>query len=87
MNQENPQKVSIKKNNSDISAVKIAAGRDHLLILDEDSRVWAYGDNTYGQIGNSKNAASNAVQVKISENEYLVDVSGYCGRSIFFIRS
>lgn len=70
-----PQKVSIKKNNSDVSAVKIVAGRDHLLILDEDSRVWAYGDNTYGQIGNSENAESNAVQVKISENEYLVDVS------------
>ena len=33
--------------------VQIAAGPDHTLALDKDGQVWAWGDNTYGQLGNN----------------------------------
>ncbi|MCM8806244.1 MAG: FG-GAP-like repeat-containing protein [Candidatus Omnitrophica bacterium] len=34
---------------------KIAAGGTHSLALDKDGNVWAWGDNTYGQLGNGTN--------------------------------
>lgn len=38
---------------------KIASGYSHNLALKSDGTVWAWGDNTYGQLGNGNNTASN----------------------------
>ena len=46
-----PVKVSLPDNTTIES---IAAGQDHSLALDSGGNLWAWGDNTYKQIGNSK---------------------------------
>ena len=33
----------------------IAAGGDHSIALDNNAKLWAWGDNTYGQLGNGSN--------------------------------
>ncbi|MCM8768306.1 MAG: FG-GAP-like repeat-containing protein [Candidatus Omnitrophica bacterium] len=37
---------------------QVAAGGRHSLALDKDGTVWAWGDNTYGQLGNGTNEGS-----------------------------
>lgn len=44
--------------------IKVSAGEFHTLLLTNKNRVWAWGSNTYGQLGNNSTSdASNPVQV------------------------
>ncbi|KAJ1486765.1 regulator of chromosome condensation 1/beta-lactamase-inhibitor protein II, partial [Baffinella frigidus] len=50
--------------------IKVAAGGGHSLVLTYDdvwdrTRVWAFGDNSFGQLGSSGFAASNPVPVLV----------------------
>jgi len=48
-----PVKVKGENGNGFLANIrKIAAGGNHCLALDADGNVWAWGDNTYGQLGN-----------------------------------
>ena len=38
-------------------AVQIAAGADHTVAIRSDGTLWAWGDDTYGELGNGTNAA------------------------------
>ena len=40
------------QNKQRVPIIKIAAGKDHLLALDVNGRVWSYGKGYYGQLGN-----------------------------------
>ena len=48
------------------NVVALAAGVNHSLGLKNDGTVWAWGDNTWGQLGNTNLATSNAVPVQVS---------------------
>ncbi len=53
----------------------IATGISHTLALKTDGTVWAWGDNTYGQLGNSHYASSDRpVQVVFPTGVALTDV-------------
>ena len=43
---------SSQKANRKVMIQKIATGENHCLALDVNGRVWAWGDNTVGQLGN-----------------------------------
>ena len=51
---------------------KIVAGENHTVLLKEDGTVWAWGDNTYGQLGNGT--------IGGKEVEYPVQVLGINGK-------
>lgn len=53
-----PQHVSVISN-----VVAIAAGDSHSLALTASGAVWAWGDNTFGQLGNGVGSTSTPVQV------------------------
>ena len=40
------------------TAPMVAAGSDHTLALKDDGTVWAWGNNSYGQLGNSSKKPS-----------------------------
>ncbi|MBQ3472389.1 MAG: hypothetical protein IJH17_08585, partial [Clostridia bacterium] len=71
-----PHKVAIKdttvdKKGSDVSITDIAAGADHLLALDGDNKLWAYGSNAYGQLGQPVDTPiSGAVEVPLTLEIY-----------------
>lgn len=50
--------------------IKISAGGYHSLALDELGRVWAWGNNSYGQLGNGKIGKSEVekLPINISDN-------------------
>ena len=52
------------------SAVSVAAGQSHVLVLQKDGTVRAFGDNTYGQCG--CDGLSGAIAVAAGENHSLV---------------
>jgi alpha-tubulin suppressor-like RCC1 family protein/regulation of enolase protein 1 (concanavalin A-like superfamily) len=56
-----PVKVALNAN-----AVSISAGEHHALALDDQGRVWAWGDNTYGQLGNATTAASSNTPFQVT---------------------
>ncbi|HXA28568.1 MAG TPA: hypothetical protein VN193_07450 [Candidatus Angelobacter sp.] len=41
---------------NDVKAVAVAAGRDHVLALDENGSIWAWGSDDFGQLGDGKTA-------------------------------
>jgi VCBS repeat-containing protein len=49
----------------------ITAGADHTVAVDSSGYVWAWGDNTYGQLGNSTNIGTN------NANSTPVQVNGH----------
>jgi alpha-tubulin suppressor-like RCC1 family protein len=56
-------------------SAKVVAGEDHSLELDADGRVWIWGDNTYGQLGDGTyNSRSEPLQN--STLTAVMDVSG-----------
>ena len=59
-----PVKVQIQKSSSDVVIKAIAAGGSHALAIDEDGKVWAWGYNFFGQLGNNSAVDSNtAIEV------------------------
>jgi alpha-tubulin suppressor-like RCC1 family protein len=42
------------------AATSIASGRDHGYLLDEQGRVWGWGDNGFGQVGDGTNTVRQA---------------------------
>ena len=53
----------------------ISAGNNFSIALKNDGTVWAWGNNSYGQLGDNTTTSRNtAVQVKINANTYLEDI-------------
>lgn len=75
--------VAIKERtiNTDETAVKVASGENHYLALKKDGTVWAWGDNTYGQVGN---VSESTVEdpMKIASLSDVVDIQAGCGYSL-----
>jgi alpha-tubulin suppressor-like RCC1 family protein len=46
-----------------VDAIGIAQGGAHALVLKSDGTVWAWGDNTYGQLGKAGGSSLSLVQV------------------------
>ena len=57
------------------SIVAIAAGGNHNLAMTSDGSVWAWGDNSYGQLGNNTVSASNT-PLQVSNNTGTGSLSG-----------
>ena len=66
-----PQQVKISETEDLTNVVKIAVGANHVLALTKDREVYAWGDNTYGQLGTNSTEPSN----------YAIKVSGEGGSS------
>ena len=62
-NSNSPVIVQYKSENDQIKditgIIAISAGRDFCLALDNDHHVWAWGNNTYGQLGTGTNTESH----------------------------
>ena len=59
--------------------VAVAAGPFHSLALTSDGKVWAWGDNTYGQLGNaSYNNSGVPVMVSSLTSVVAIDTAGGC---------
>ena len=58
----------------DIEFKKIAAGLSHTIAIDENGNLWAWGANTYGQLGNGTTIDS-ALPVQISDGTVFKEVS------------
>ena len=74
----------------DLSAIyKVVSGDSHTVLLKQDGTVWAWGDNTYGQLGNgtfSGKETSNPSQVLGVKGEgYLTDVVDIAAGEYFTI--
>jgi len=53
---------------------QVSAGGRHSLALDKDGNIWAWGDNTYGQLGDGTNNDTN-VSVRVAGGEKFVQIS------------
>ena len=61
----------------------IAAGYNHTVALKSDGTVWAWGNNSYGQLGNgTTNNSSQPVQVMTSTNTALSNVVAVAGGNL-----
>ena len=58
------------------NVVKIAVGTDHALAITKQGRVYAWGDNTYGQLGQNNTKSSNYAKIVLGEDgaSYLGDI-------------
>ncbi|MGN0106988.1 MAG: Ig-like domain-containing protein, partial [Hominilimicola sp.] len=76
-----PQKVMYKNSDGDeVSIVKIAAGKEHLLALDDNGNVWAVGNNEYGQLGiESTDDSITPILVKSSKDSIDATLGGITG--------
>ena len=54
-------------------ATRIALGWTHSLYLDEDGQIWAWGSNTWGQLGNGTTTSSN-IPLKVDMTGVLAGV-------------
>lgn len=68
--------------------VAVAAGYDHTLALGEDGTVWAWGDNTYGQLGN-KTVRSRSKPARVMNGSEPLDdiVAVAAGRGLSYALS
>ncbi len=61
----------------------IAGGNGHCLAMDSSGNVWAWGNNTYGQLGNgTNNVSSYPIQVSKPSGVTFTAISGGWGHSI-----
>ncbi|MGI6487478.1 MAG: fibronectin type III domain-containing protein [Syntrophothermaceae bacterium] len=59
----------------------VSAGKNHTLFIDQDGQVWAWGQNTFGQLGNgSTNDSTTVVSVKGLQN--ITAVAAGCDHSL-----
>lgn len=61
-----------------ITIIAISAGQNHSLALDSEGNVWAWGDNTYKQIGNSRiveNMSYCTIPVKVEGLKNIDEIS------------
>ncbi|MBR0089683.1 MAG: hypothetical protein IJP94_07585, partial [Clostridia bacterium] len=65
--------------------IGIAAGGAHSLAVDKDGHVWAWGDNTYGQIGNGGYGTDhvNATLVMLNETDVMENIVGVAAGQYF----
>ena len=62
-------------------AVRIAAGNNHSLLIKEDSSLWSWGDNFYGQLGDGTKI-DRAAPVKVAAAGAIADVAGGSSHSV-----
>lgn len=67
---EVPEKVTGLSN-----VAAVAAGKDHSVILKKDGTVWAWGRNTYGQLGNGETADYNITPKQISGLSEIIEIA------------
>jgi len=58
------------------NVIKIAVGTDHVLAITKQGRVYAWGDNTYGELGQNNTKSSNYAKIVLGEDgaSYLEDI-------------
>ena len=58
------------------NVIKIAVGTDHVLAITKQGRVYAWGDNTYGELGQNNTKSSNYAKIVLGEDgtSYLGDI-------------
>lgn len=71
---DTPQLVAIPGFSGTIKAV--AAGLDHILIMNNQGTIWAWGYNGYGQLGNGTTADINYTPILIGTFDSTVQVDG-----------
>jgi alpha-tubulin suppressor-like RCC1 family protein len=64
------------------SIVQIAAGDNHTLALKNDGTIWAWGDNTYGQLGNGSGAANSDRPVQVARLTGVIAIAAGGSHSI-----
>lgn len=64
--------------NSLMNITAIAGGSDHSLVLKSDGTVWAWGNNSYGQLGNGTNGpgTDSNVPVPVSSLTGIIAIAG-----------
>lgn len=53
----------------------VAAGKDHSIVLKKDGTVWAWGRNTYGQLGNGETADYNVTPKQVSGLSEIIEIA------------
>jgi alpha-tubulin suppressor-like RCC1 family protein len=53
--------------------VSVLPGTAHVLAIDEEGHLWAWGDNRYGQIGNGEESDAVEIPTLIVIGEYVID--------------
>lgn len=72
--------VKIDENTQLSNVIKIAVGANHGLALTKDRKVYAWGDNTYGQLGQNNTEDTNYAKLVLGEGgsgnlERIIDIS------------
>ncbi|MCE5324474.1 RCC1 repeat-containing protein [bacterium] len=62
-----------------VKAISVAAGYNHTVALMSDGTVWAWGDNSHGQIGDGTCTTTRSTPVKTSITEVESIAAGYNG--------
>jgi alpha-tubulin suppressor-like RCC1 family protein len=65
----------------------MSAGQEHQLAVTRDGEIFAWGDNSYGQLGNPQAGSSSSTPVKVSmptlePNDLFIDVAAIGGSSL-----
>ncbi len=66
--------VTTKDTENSYKFKKVTGGIDHTIVLNENGTVWAWGSNTYYQLGNDKEENSS-VPIKIDQLSDIVNIS------------
>ncbi|WP_028552332.1 X2-like carbohydrate binding domain-containing protein [Paenibacillus sp. UNC451MF] len=71
-----PAKISVSDNGSPVHFERIAAGKKHVLALDDNGNMWTWGRNTAGQLGDNSTVNTNVPhKVPITDNGASVQFS------------
>lgn len=60
---------------------QVSAGKNHTLFIDQEGRVWAWGQNTFGQLGDGSTSDSTTV-VAVKGLENITAVAAGCEHSL-----